>query len=111
MEELCESDLENKVGGCESVCQERVKQVFGQNDIFDMWYYHVRKPDCKLLCQGGLSMDDLTLDELEDKHSVEITGSTVESASYDAELGGLETPCYIMSSLTDGCGAWLYDSL
>ena len=56
-------------------------------------------------------MDDLTLDELEDKHSVKITGSTVESASYDAELGGLETPCYIMSSLTDGCGAWLYDSL
>lgn len=57
MEELCESDLEKKVGGCESVCQERVKQVFGQNDIFDMWYYHVRKPDCKLLCRGGLSME------------------------------------------------------
>ena len=55
MEELCEIDLERK-GGCENVCQERVKQVFGQNDIFDMWYYHVRKPDCNLLCQGGLSI-------------------------------------------------------
>ena len=67
--------------------------------------------DWENICSITFLMDDLTLDELEDKHSVKITGSTVESASYDAELGGLETPCYIMSSLTDGCGAWLYDSL
>ena len=60
-------------------------------------------------------MDDLTLDELEDKHVntnfTRTSSDSVRSASYDAELGGLETPCFIMSSFTDGCGAWLYDSL
>merc|ERR1711941_193797 len=82
MEELCELDTESD--GCEHVCAERVRQVFGEtNDIFDMWYYHIRRPECEPLCQGTLSMDDLTIDELQDVKHYNETGSVVRSASYD----------------------------
>ena len=49
---LCETV--SKVHGCQKACEDRVDDVFGKNDMFDLFFFQINKPKCNRLCNDSV---------------------------------------------------------
>lgn len=104
---ICET--QSKIFGCESVCNKRVKNVFGDDDVFDNWFFQYSKPNCADLCNGEYkTIDDLIFVEDYDYESRKKRSPLAkrEAGEANADEDEGDSACHILASLTNGCGNW-----
>merc|ERR1712048_374089 len=61
MHSIC--DTQQKIFGCQEVCEKRVANVFGDADSYEQSaFMTLSRPDCEDLCNGDLYFFDLIED-------------------------------------------------